>query len=118
MVTSLLRERMRRLLRVRNYSPRTEETYIEAIARFARHFGRSPAELGKREIQQFQIWLREERHVLASAFNQIAAALRFVYTEVLARPEEVETLLHARRERRLPVVLSTEELRRFSRLDT
>jgi len=113
MVTTALRERMRQLMRVRNYSPRTEETYIDAIMRFARHFGRSPAELGKGEIHQYQIWLREERGVSATAFNQTAAALRFLYMNVLARPDEVEGLLHARRERRLPVVLSTGELRRF-----
>jgi hypothetical protein len=42
MVTSALRERMRAILRTRNYSPRTEETYIHAVAHLARHFGRPP----------------------------------------------------------------------------
>ena len=100
MVTTALRERMRQLMRVRNYSPRTEETYIDAIMRFARHFGRSPAELGKGEIHQYQIWLREERGVSATAFNQTAAALRFLYMNVLARPDEVAV---SRRDQRRPL---------------
>ncbi len=66
MVTTALRERMRAILRTRNYSPRTIETYTTAVARFARHFGRSPDLLGCQEIGEYQLWLREEQHVSAS----------------------------------------------------
>ena len=66
MVTTPLRERMRSVLRTRNYSSRTEETYIEAVARFARHFGKSPEQLGAVQITEYQVWLRETRHVSAS----------------------------------------------------
>ncbi|HEV8659708.1 MAG TPA: tyrosine-type recombinase/integrase [Thermoanaerobaculia bacterium] len=113
MVTTPLRERMRSILRTRNYSPRTEETYIAAVAHFARHFGRSPDQLGAAQITEYQIWLREHKHISATAFNQVVCALRFLYGQVLGRFDEVQRIAYARRERRLPVVLSPEETARF-----
>lgn len=113
MVTTKMRERMRSILRTRNYSPRTEETYIEAVARFARHLGRPPDQLGATQVTDYQIWLREHKRVSATAFNQIVCALRFFYGEVLGRPDVVKRIKYARGERRLPVVLSPEETARF-----
>jgi integrase/recombinase XerD len=113
MATTTLRERMREILRTRNYSSRTEQTYITAVARFARHFGRSPEELGRQQIDEYQIWLREEQHISASLFNQTMSALKFLYREVLGRSDVIERIPFARRERRLPVVLSPEETIRF-----
>lgn len=113
MVTTPLRQRMRSILHTRNYSPRTEETYIAAVAHFAQHYGRSPDQLGAAQVTEYQIWLREHKRASATAFNQIVCALRFLYSEVLGRPEVVERIKYARRERRLPVVLSPEETARF-----
>ncbi len=113
MATTALRERMRSILRTRNYSPRTEETYIDAVARFARHFGKSPDQLGAAQVIEYQIWLREHKHASATFANQTVCALRFFYREVLGRRDEVTRIPYARRERRLPVVLSPEETARF-----
>jgi integrase/recombinase XerD len=115
MVTTALRERMRSILRARNYSPRTEETYVAAVARFARHYGKSPDHLGRREIEEYQLHLRDRQQISASLFNQIMSALKFFYREVLEREEEVERIAFARRERRLPLVLSVEETIEFLR---
>lgn len=113
MVNTALRERMRAILRTRNYSPRTEETYINAVAHFARHFGRPPDQLGAEKIADYQIWLRDHKKASATAFNQAMCALRFFYREVLGRTEMVERIPYARKERRLPVVLSPEETIQF-----
>jgi site-specific recombinase XerD len=115
MVTTPLRERMRSILRSRNYSPRTEDAYIHAVADFARHFGKSPDVLGAAEVIEYQIWLREYRHVSASLANQIVCGLKFFYREVLGRGDEIERVRFAKRERRLPVVLSPEQTARFLR---
>ncbi len=115
MVTTALRERMRSVLRTRNYSPRTEQTYITAVARFARHFARSPEKLGRAEIERYQLWLREEQHISATLFNQTMSALKFLYCQVLGRSEVIDRIAFARRERRLPVVLSPEETIQFLR---
>ena len=109
MVTTALRERMRAILRARNYSPRTEETYIAAVVRFARYFRTPPDQLGAEHVIAYQVWLRDQKRVSHVLFNQIMCALRFFYNEVLARPDVVERIRYARHERRLPVVLSVEE---------
>lgn len=113
MVTTPLRERMRSILHTRNYSPRTEETYVDAVAHFARHFGKPPDQLGAAQVTEYQIWLREHRHVSATRFNQIVCGLKFFYREVLNRPDEVQRIAYARGERRLPTVLSPEETASF-----
>ena len=109
MVTTALRERMRAILRARNYSPRTEKTYIAAVTHFARHFKTPPDRLGAEHVIAYQVWLREQKHASYVLFNQTVCALRFFYTEVLERPDVVQRIRYARHERRLPVVLSVSE---------
>lgn len=109
MVTTPLRERMRSVLRSRNYSPRTETAYIDGVARFARHFGRSPEKLGAAEVTEYQIWLHEH-NCSASLINQFVCAVKFLFGEVLGREEEIKRIRYARREKQLPVVLSTGEI--------
>ena len=109
MVTTALRERMRAILRARNYSPRTEETYIAAVVHFARHFKTSPDRLGAEHVVAYQVWLRDQKHASYVLFNQAMAALRFFYGEVLERRDVVERIRYARHERHLPVVLSVSE---------
>lgn len=109
MVTTALRERMRAILRARNYSPRTEETYIAVVARFARHFHTPPDQLGPEHVVEYQIWLRDHAQVSFVRFNQTVSALRFFYGQVLERHEVVDRIRYARGERRLPVVLSVAE---------
>jgi site-specific recombinase XerD len=109
MVTTALRERMRAILRARNYSPRTEQTYIAAVVHFARHFGTPPDQLGAEHVIAYQVWLRDQKHASHVLFNQTVCALRFFYGEVLNQPAVVDRIRYARRERRLPVVLSVEE---------
>ncbi|HEY6721257.1 MAG TPA: tyrosine-type recombinase/integrase [Burkholderiales bacterium] len=113
MATTVLRERMRSILRTRNYSLRTEETYLAAVSGFARHFGRPPDQLGSAEVTEYQIWLRQHKKVSASLFNQTVCALRFFYGQVMGQTELAPRIAYARGERHLPVVLSIEETTRF-----
>jgi len=113
MVTTALQERMRAILRARNYSPRTEEAYITAVKRFAQHFHTPPDQLGPEHVLTYQMWLRDHEHASFVRFNQTVSALRFFYGQVLERQEVVERIRYARRERRLPVVLSVAETIEF-----
>lgn len=110
MVTTPLRERLRQAIRIRNMSDRTEEIYIQCVARFAQHFHRSPDRLGRGEIEQYLLFLRDVKRVSWAWFNQSVCALRFFYLYVLDRPDLVHRIPYGRRERHLPVVLSVDEL--------
>ena len=95
------------------YSVRTQQAYVAAVAHFARHFGRSPDQLGAAEIHQWQLHLRDERQCSWSGYNIAMCGLRFFYREVLEREELIPRLAYMRREKTLPVVPSPEEVRRF-----
>ncbi|MGA7615933.1 MAG: site-specific integrase [Thermoanaerobaculia bacterium] len=113
MATSPLRQRMHDFMRVRNYSERTQKTYLGAVAKFAAFFHASPDTLGPNEILTYQLHLRDERHASFSFFNQVMSALRLFYCKVLGREEMVERIPFMHRERRLPVVLAPEEVLRL-----
>ena len=103
---------VRRALRVRHYSARTEKAYCAWIRRFIIHHDkRHPSELGAREVQQFLDNLAHERQVSSSTQNQALAALLFLYNEVLAvKLEKQLALVRARRPERVPVVLTPAEV--------
>ena len=107
-----LRQRYVDDLRLRNKSPRTVETYVLRVALFARHFRRSPEELGPEHLRVYQQHLIA-RQVSWSTFNQAVCALRFLYQVTLGRPDEIVHLPFAKRPRTVPTVLSPDEVVRF-----
>ena len=110
-----LLDQVRQAIRTRHYSPRTEETYVGWIKRFIFfHDKRHPAEMGEAEIAAFLSSLACESHVSASTQNQAFNALLFLYQQVLQRKIGlIEGVVRAKRPRRLPVVLTKEEVGRL-----
>ena len=108
-----LRQRMLQDLTVRNYSPRTIQTYLLHVGQFARHFGKSPDLLGPDEVRLYQIHLIEEKKLSCSSVNQIVCALRFLYGITLQGKINVDRIPYRKAAKRLPVVLSREEVARF-----
>ena len=104
-----LRQRFSDDLRLRNKSPKTIEAYVHAVAKFARHYSKSPEQLGPDEIRQYQLHLIREK-VSWSQFNQCVCALRFLYNVTLDRPHVIRHLPFAKRPRILPTVLTREEV--------
>lgn len=107
-----LLEQVRRALAVRHYSERTVEAYVSWVRRFIRFHGtRHPKQLGAREVSAFLSSLATTSQVSASTQNQALAALLFLYAVVLERElEPLPNLVHAKRGRRLPVVMTRGEV--------
>ena len=108
-----LRQRFLDDWRLRNYSPRTLETYLRHVVRFSKHFGRSPAALGPEDIRAYQLHLLHERHASWSVFNQAVCALRFLYQITLQAPFAVTLIPYGKRPKTLPTVLSRDEVGRL-----
>jgi integron integrase len=106
-----LLKRLGDAVRARHLSPRTEEAYAGWVRRFADHSKADPALLGQPEIASFLSMLATERCVSASTQNQALNALLFLYNEVLGKQVGLlEGVVRAKRPRRLPVVLSKQEV--------
>jgi integron integrase len=112
-----LLEQIRSALRVRHYSPRTEAAYVRWIIRFIRFSGtRHPSELGEEEVTRFLTSLAERDRVSASTQTQALSAILFLYRHVLNQELGwMERVVRAPGRRRLPVVVTREEVRRILR---
>ena len=108
---SSLRKKLIEDLRVRNYSPRTVDTYVRCVASFASHFGKSPHLLGPEHVRDYQLFLVEGKHASWALFNQTVCALRFFYKVTLGKKWVIAHIPFPRQEKRLPVVPSVRELR-------
>ncbi|MCX6374326.1 MAG: integron integrase, partial [Actinobacteria bacterium] len=105
---------MQHALRARHYSRRTEQTYCQWARRhIGFHALRHPAEMGEGEINAFLTHLAVDEYVSASAQTQALSALLFLYRHVLVREVGGLDLVRANRPRRLPIVLTREEVRRL-----
>jgi integrase/recombinase XerD len=108
-----LRQRYIQDLQLRNRSPGTIAGYVSHVAAFAKHFGRSPEELGWEEIRSYQVYLVQERQASWSQFNQAVCALRFLYGVTLPRDWPVARIAYGKRPHKVPNVLSRDEVRRL-----
>jgi integrase/recombinase XerD len=109
-VMTPLRQRMLEDLQLRNYSPTTIRIYLHAITEFAGHFGTPPDRLGAEHVRRYQIFLIKEKKVSQSTLVQAVCALRFFYTHTLNRMIAVHRIPFPRRERKLPLILSRDEV--------
>ncbi|MCC7412605.1 MAG: integron integrase [Gammaproteobacteria bacterium] len=107
-----LLDQVRAAIRVRHYSIRTEQAYVQWIRRFILFHGkRHPLDMGEEQVAAFLTHLAVAGEVAASTQNQALNALVFLYRIVLDRPlGEMTHVVRARKPQRLPVVLTLEEV--------
>jgi integrase/recombinase XerD len=109
---SPLRRRMIEDMTIRNLSPATQQSYLYAVAKFSRYFNRSPDKLNLEDVRAFQVHL-VGKGISWPALNQIVCALRFFYGVTMKLADLPESIPYAREPRKLPVILSADEVVRF-----
>ena len=108
-----LRQRMIEDMKLRNLSAWTQEVYVRYVADFARYFGKSPELLGPEEVRTYQVHLFKERGYCYNSLTVAASALKFFYRVTAPQDWSVEQIPVPKRPKRLPVVLSSEEVAQF-----
>ncbi|MDH4058752.1 MAG: phage integrase N-terminal SAM-like domain-containing protein, partial [Cyclobacteriaceae bacterium] len=104
-------EQIRKKLKIKNYSPSTAKTYLDQLNSFLRFFPDSyPEDLGEDEIQHYLLHLIENRKLSVSTQNQAINSIKFYYEKVLKQERKVYNLDRPMKEKRLPEILSQEEM--------
>ena len=108
-----LRKMMLEELQGRNYSAITTRNYLRVVTEFAKHFGKPPDRLGLNELRTYQAHLLRERKLTPGTVVNQVAALRFFFVKTLKRHQFRDFLPYPQDRRRLPTVLSGEEVSRL-----
>ena len=109
---SPLRQRLIDDMNVRRFSPETKRNYIRDVGSFATFLGRAPNTATAEDLRRFRVDQREAG-VPVPTMNSIVSALRFFFTHTLDRPDLARRLVRVTHPRKLPVVLSTDEVARL-----
>jgi len=110
---SRLRKIMLEELQARNYSAITTRNYLRVVADFAKYFGKSPDKLGPNELRTYQAYLLQDRKLTPGTVVNRVSALRFLFVKTLKRRQFRDFLPYPQDRRRLPTVLSQEEVSRL-----
>jgi site-specific recombinase XerD len=105
-----LRDRMIEDMKLRSLAPGTQRGYLDAVTALAAHYRCRPDRLSEQQIREYLLYLVETRKFAKSTFKIHLAALRFLYQRTLGRPWPVLQLPRVKTEKKLPVVLSREEV--------
>jgi integrase/recombinase XerD len=108
-----LRKKMLEEIQRRNYSHRTARTYVRIVRDFAEHFHQPPDKLGPEQIRQYQAHLFQAKQLAPATVSQYVSALRFLFVKTLRRHFLAEYIPFPKSRKRLPTVLSPEEVTRL-----
>ena len=106
----VIKEKMIQDLVIRGMSKRTQDTYLNCIKQFVKYYRKSPDLLTLEDIHSYQLHLIRDRQISVSYFNIQVAALKFLYGVTLKREWNIELIPYHKDSKRLPVVLSKEEV--------
>lgn len=115
-----LRQRMTEDLQLRGMSERTQEMYVRAVRQLAEHYHRSPAELNDQDLRNYFLYLKNVKNYSRSASTIALCGIKFFYDQTLKKQWPTLTFVRAPRQKKLPVILSREEVQKIldhTRLD-
>ncbi|MBC8062223.1 MAG: site-specific integrase [Clostridiaceae bacterium] len=108
---SELRQKMKMDMELKGYSPRTIKNYTRIVSNFAKYYNKSPELLKEKEIREYLHYCIMERKLSEGTVNYINAGLKFFYTKTLNRYWNMDKITRIKEPRRLPSVLSPEEVK-------
>lgn len=108
-----LRQRMINDMQLRGFAASTQESYVGAVSRLAQHYHCSPDRITEEELRQYFLYLANEKKVARATATIALCAARFFYEHTLHRPWTTLRFVRPPREKKLPVVLSRDEVRRI-----
>jgi len=108
-----LRQRMIEDLQLRGYSPRTQEAYVHAVRQLAAHFHLSPDRITEDQLREYFLYLTNVKKFAAASFTIVLCGIKFFFVRTLQRDWKLLDLVRPARPKKLPVVLSREEVQRI-----
>jgi integrase/recombinase XerD len=108
---STLREQMLAELQLKGLTPKTQKIYLREVSNYAKYFGKSPEELGEKELREYLLYLLNERKLAKGTYRFYYQGLKFLYKHTLKREEVVEKIHCPRGKKKLPVVLDLAEVK-------
>ena len=108
-----LRQRYIEDLQLRGLSARTQDSYVRVVRQLAEHYGKSPEVISEEELRQYLLYLKNEKHAARNTCTLALCSLKFFYQQTLKREWPTLDFMRPAREKKLPVVLSVEEMRRL-----
>jgi site-specific recombinase XerD len=108
-----LRQKMIEDMQLRGLSARTQETYVRVVRQLAEYYHKSPDQLSEEELRHYFLYLKNEQQASRSRWMQTLSALKFLYQHTLQREWPTLNFIRPAREKKLPSILSQEEVRRI-----
>jgi integrase/recombinase XerD len=108
---STLREQMLADLQLKGLTPKTQKIYLREVRNYAKHFNKSPEQLGEKELREYLLYLLNDRKLAKGTYRFYYQGLKFLYKNTLKREDVVEKIRCPRGEKRLPVVLDLAEVK-------
>lgn len=108
-----IRDKMTADLDLRGFASTTKKEYLQRAQNFVTYHQRSPSELGEQEVREFLLYLVNEKKTGSATQHMYIAAIKFLYTTTLARPEVVANIPWPKRSQTLPDILTGEEVERL-----
>jgi len=111
-----LRQRMIEDMKLRRLAPGTQTAYLRSVRGLAQHYNKPPDQISDEELRQYVVYLIEDRQLAPNTWAAVLSGIKFLYTYTLKREWPLEKVVCSRKARRLPVVLSTDEVSQILRL--
>jgi integrase/recombinase XerD len=108
-----LRQKMIEDMQLRGFAERTQEAYLSAVRQLAKHYRKPPDQIDEEELRQYFLFLKNEKHAARNTCTIALCGIKFFFERTLGREWKTFDFLRPPKEKKLPVVLSVEEVSRI-----